>query len=59
MFLPREFENPDTIINHVELRALVSKALRQLYGETGASVPVDVLRYQDTTREAIFRVPGR
>ncbi|XP_022104978.1 ribonuclease P protein subunit p14-like [Acanthaster planci] len=54
-----EFENPDTILNPVEFRALVSKAVRQLYGETGASIPVDVLRYQDITKEAILRVPGR
>ncbi|XP_038054225.1 ribonuclease P protein subunit p14-like isoform X2 [Patiria miniata] len=54
-----EFENPDTRIDSVQFRALVSKALHQLYGETGASIPVDILRFQDDTMEAILRVSGR
>ncbi|NXV73113.1 RPP14 protein, partial [Atlantisia rogersi] len=39
-----------------QFKQLVVSALRELHGEVGASLPVDVLTYEEKTLSAILRV---
>ncbi|XP_013035674.2 ribonuclease P protein subunit p14 [Anser cygnoides] len=39
-----------------QLKQLVVAALRELHGEVGAALPVDVLTYEEKTLSAILRV---
>ncbi|CAG9766290.1 unnamed protein product [Ceutorhynchus assimilis] len=35
----------------------ILEAVKQLFGETGASIPIDILKFNSETLEAILRVP--
>jgi RNase P/RNase MRP subunit POP5 len=43
----------------IELKVLISKALEELHGEIGKSIPVDVLRYVENDGKAILRTPHK
>ncbi|XP_017676005.1 PREDICTED: ribonuclease P protein subunit p14 [Lepidothrix coronata] len=42
--------------NAAQFKQLVVSALRELHGEVGAALPVDVLTYEEKTLSAILRV---
>ncbi|NWZ31473.1 RPP14 protein, partial [Asarcornis scutulata] len=42
--------------NAAQLKQLVVAALKELHGEVGAALPVDVLTYEEKTLSAILRV---
>ncbi|NXL20694.1 RPP14 protein, partial [Setophaga kirtlandii] len=42
--------------NAAQFKQLVVTALRELHGEVGAALPVDVLTYEEKTLSAILRV---
>ncbi|NWT11971.1 RPP14 protein, partial [Vireo altiloquus] len=57
-YLRVRLELPDggTRPNAAQFKQLVVTALRELHGEVGAALPVDVLTYEEKTLSAILRV---
>ncbi|NXO05591.1 RPP14 protein, partial [Rhinopomastus cyanomelas] len=57
-FLRVQLELPDggARPSAVQFKQLVVSALRELHGEVGAALPVDVLTYEEKTLSAILRV---
>ncbi|XP_067854916.1 ribonuclease P protein subunit p14 isoform X2 [Heptranchias perlo] len=53
-----EFEEtrPGLRLNAAHFKQLIVSALKDLHGETGAALPVDVLRFEEETLKAILRV---
>lgn len=51
-----EFEDRENFVEDVRFKSIILKALKQLHGDTGAAIQVDVLRYEEKTMEAILRV---
>ncbi|XP_053891804.1 ribonuclease P protein subunit p14 [Malaclemys terrapin pileata] len=45
-------------LNAAHFKQLVISALKELHGEVGAALPVDVLTYEEKTLSAILRVPS-
>ncbi|XP_067854915.1 ribonuclease P protein subunit p14 isoform X1 [Heptranchias perlo] len=56
-----EFEEtrPGLRLNAAHFKQLIVSALKDLHGETGAALPVDVLRFEEETLKAILRVKSR
>lgn len=53
----REFsKDQDRDITPAFFKSHVVKCINQVFGETAAAIPVDVLKYQPRTKEAILRV---
>ncbi|GLV40520.1 uncharacterized protein CBL_04321 [Carabus blaptoides fortunei] len=52
----KDFDRRD--ITHAFFKKHVMQAVKTLFGEIGASVTVDILKYNPDTRRAILRVPA-
>ncbi|XP_076027529.1 ribonuclease P protein subunit p14 [Genypterus blacodes] len=53
------FENEGTKLDSVELKQLMISGLRSLYGEVGAALTFDLLKYDEDTLVSILRVSSR
>ncbi|XP_019360419.1 PREDICTED: ribonuclease P protein subunit p14 [Gavialis gangeticus] len=51
-----EFPDGGARLNAAHFKQLVVSALKELHGEVGAALPVDVLTYDEKTLSAILRV---
>ncbi|XP_051028894.1 ribonuclease P protein subunit p14 [Acomys russatus] len=51
-----EFQEQGVELNAAQFKQLLVSALRDLFGEVGASLPVDVLTYDEKTLSAILRI---
>lgn len=54
-----EFQEHGVGLNGAQFKQLLVSALKDLFGEVGAALPVDVLTYDETTLSAILRVCSR
>ncbi|XP_050813567.1 ribonuclease P protein subunit p14 isoform X1 [Gopherus flavomarginatus] len=53
-----EFQGGGIRLNAAHFKQLIISALKELHGEVGAALPVDVLTYEEKTLSAILRVPS-
>lgn len=53
-----ELEQDSTEINAVYFKNHVMQSLNILFGEVGASISVDILKYDQVSRRAILRCPS-
>ncbi|XP_024060641.1 ribonuclease P protein subunit p14 [Terrapene carolina triunguis] len=53
-----EFQDGGMRLNAAHFKQLILSALKELHGEVGAALPVDVLTYEEKTLSAILRVPS-
>ncbi|XP_052590142.1 ribonuclease P protein subunit p14 [Peromyscus californicus insignis] len=51
-----EFQEHGVGLNAAQFKQLLVSALKDLFGEIGAALPVDVLTYEEKTLSAILRV---
>lgn len=51
-----EFQEQGVALTVAQFKQLLVSALRDLFGEVGAALPVDVLTYDEKTLSAILRV---
>jgi len=51
-------EEKDREITPAFFKNHIIKSIKQLFGEAGAAVPVDVLKYHSVEKRAILRVPN-
>ncbi|CAM2116561.1 ribonuclease P protein subunit p14 [Caretta caretta] len=51
-----EFQEGGVRLNAAHFKQLILSALKELHGEVGAALPVDVLTYEEKTLSAILRV---
>ncbi|EHB12970.1 Ribonuclease P protein subunit p14 [Heterocephalus glaber] len=51
-----EFQDHGVGLNVAQFKQLLVSALKDLFGEVGAALPVDVLTYEEKTSSAILRV---
>lgn len=51
-----EFQEQGVALSAAQFKQLLVSALRDLFGEVGAALPVDVLTYDEKTLSAILRV---
>ncbi|XP_077984500.1 ribonuclease P protein subunit p14-like [Glandiceps talaboti] len=51
-----EFEESGFQVDVLLFKAIIVKALLTMYGEVGAAITVDVLKYNEDSKEAILRV---
>lgn len=51
-----EFQEHGVELNAAQFKQLLVSALKDLFGEVGAALPVDVLTYEEKTLSAILRV---
>ncbi|XP_017655625.1 ribonuclease P protein subunit p14 [Nannospalax galili] len=51
-----EFQEHGVGLNAAQFKQLLVSALKDLFGEVGAALPVDVLTYEEKTLSAILRV---
>nr|XP_042140344.1 ribonuclease P protein subunit p14 isoform X2 [Peromyscus maniculatus bairdii] len=54
-----EFQEHGVGLNAAQFKQLLVSALKDLFGEIGAALPVDVLTYEEKTLSAILRVCSR
>jgi hypothetical protein len=54
-----EFASSTIRLTSLQFWAIVLEALRQLHGEVGKAIPVDVERFNEQTFEAVMKVPYR
>uniref|UniRef100_H2S4M8 Ribonuclease P/MRP 14 subunit n=1 Tax=Takifugu rubripes TaxID=31033 RepID=H2S4M8_TAKRU len=54
-----ELEDESTKVSAVELKHFIITGLKSLFGEVGAALDFDVLKYSEDTRTAFLRVPSR
>ncbi|XP_007908841.1 ribonuclease P protein subunit p14 isoform X3 [Callorhinchus milii] len=54
-----EFDETSVQLNAVQFKHLIVAALRDLHGEIGAALPVDVLTFEEEILSAILRVQNR
>ncbi|KAM7421976.1 hypothetical protein PAMA_010178 [Pampus argenteus] len=52
-------EDESTRLTAVELKHFIITGLKSLYGEVGAALPFDLLKYDEDTRTALLRVYSR
>ncbi|PWA33450.1 hypothetical protein CCH79_00019910 [Gambusia affinis] len=52
-------EDESTRVSAVDLKTFITSCLRSLFGEVGAALNVDVLKYDEETLTALLRVPSR
>uniref|UniRef100_UPI00358F354C ribonuclease P protein subunit p14 n=1 Tax=Myxine glutinosa TaxID=7769 RepID=UPI00358F354C len=50
-----EFQEP-TVLNAVEMHCLVTKALKELHGDTGTALLCDLIHFDSSSRTGILRV---
>ncbi|XP_035676454.1 ribonuclease P protein subunit p14-like [Branchiostoma floridae] len=53
-----EFEDKTMTVDVLTFRTVIMKAMMSMYGEIGAAVPIDILKYDVETMSAILRVAG-
>ncbi|MEJ1274286.1 ribonuclease P protein subunit p14 isoform X2 [Cricetulus griseus] len=51
-----EFQEHGVGLNTAQFKQLLVSALKDLFGEVGAALPVDILTYEEKTLSAILRV---
>lgn len=51
-----EFQDHGVELSAAQFKQLLVSALKDLFGEVGAALPVDVLTYEEKTSSAILRV---
>ncbi|XP_041518629.1 ribonuclease P protein subunit p14 [Microtus oregoni] len=51
-----EFQEHGVELNAAQFKQLLVSSLKDLFGEVGAALPVDVLTYEEKTLSAILRV---
>uniref|UniRef100_A0A8D2KLG0 Ribonuclease P protein subunit p14 n=1 Tax=Urocitellus parryii TaxID=9999 RepID=A0A8D2KLG0_UROPR len=51
-----EFQDHGVGLNAAQFKQLLISALKDLFGEVGAALPVDVLTYEEKTLSAILRI---
>ncbi|KAM6169596.1 ribonuclease P protein subunit p14 [Rhynchocyon petersi] len=51
-----EFQERGVVLNAAQFKQLLISALKDLFGEVGAALPLDVLTYEEKTLSAILRV---
>ncbi|XP_021503015.1 ribonuclease P protein subunit p14 isoform X2 [Meriones unguiculatus] len=54
-----EFQEHGVGLNAAQFKQLLVSALKDLFGEVGAALPVDVLTYDEKTLSAILRICSR
>ncbi|XP_062264690.1 ribonuclease P protein subunit p14 [Platichthys flesus] len=52
-------EDESTKLSAVEFKQFITSGLKGLYGEVGAALPFDVLKYNEDKRTALLRVYSR
>ncbi|XP_058856252.1 ribonuclease P protein subunit p14-like isoform X3 [Acipenser ruthenus] len=52
----RIFEGGNIRLNAAHFKQLIISSLRELYGEIGAALPFDVLKFEENTLSAVLRV---
>ncbi|XP_060925964.1 ribonuclease P protein subunit p14 [Limanda limanda] len=52
-------EDESTKLSGVEFKLFIVSGLKSLYGEVGAALPFDVLKYDEDKRSALLRVYSR
>ncbi|XP_012865851.1 PREDICTED: ribonuclease P protein subunit p14 [Dipodomys ordii] len=53
-----DFQDHGVEVNVAQFKQLLVSALKDLFGEVGAALPVDVLTFEEKTLSAILRVPS-
>ncbi|XP_042536135.1 ribonuclease P protein subunit p14 [Dipodomys spectabilis] len=53
-----DFQDHGVEVNVAQFKQLLVTALKDLFGEVGAALPVDVLTFEEKTLSAILRVPS-
>ncbi|XP_066284951.1 ribonuclease P protein subunit p14-like [Branchiostoma lanceolatum] len=53
-----EFEDKTMTVDVLTFRTVIMKAMMSMYGEVGAAIQIDILKYEDETMSAILRVAG-
>ncbi|XP_058856254.1 ribonuclease P protein subunit p14-like isoform X5 [Acipenser ruthenus] len=53
------FEGGNIRLNAAHFKQLIISSLRELYGEIGAALPFDVLKFEENTLSAVLRVYSR
>ena len=56
---PLEFQDCGTGLNAAQFKQLLISALKDLFGEVDAALPLDVLTYEEKTLSAILRICSR
>ncbi|XP_067397221.1 ribonuclease P protein subunit p14 [Emydura macquarii macquarii] len=51
-----EFQEGGIRLNAAHFKQLIISALKELHGEVGAALPIDVLTYEEKTLSAILRI---
>lgn len=51
-----EFQEPGVGLHVTQFKQLLVSALKDLFGEVGAALPLDVLTYEEKTLSAILRI---
>ncbi|XP_023571458.1 ribonuclease P protein subunit p14 [Octodon degus] len=54
-----EFQDQGIGLSSAQFKQLLISALKDLFGEVGAALPLDVLTYEEKTSSAILRVCSR
>ncbi|XP_006169229.1 ribonuclease P protein subunit p14 isoform X2 [Tupaia chinensis] len=52
----REFQDHGVGLNAPQFKQLLLSALKDLFGEVGAALPLDVLTYEEETLSAVLRI---
>ncbi|XP_059796019.1 ribonuclease P protein subunit p14 isoform X1 [Balaenoptera ricei] len=53
---PREFQDHGIGLNAAQFKQLLISALKDLFGEVDAALPLDILTYEEKTLSAILRI---
>ncbi|XP_048212002.1 ribonuclease P protein subunit p14 [Perognathus longimembris pacificus] len=53
-----DFQDHAVEVNVAQFKQLLVSALKDLFGEVGAALPVDVLTFEEKTLSAILRLPS-
>ncbi|XP_076984979.1 ribonuclease P protein subunit p14 [Tamandua tetradactyla] len=51
-----EFQEHGVGLNAAQFKQLLVSALKDLFGEVGAAMPLDILKYEEKTLSAILRI---
>lgn len=54
-----EFQDCGAALNAAQFKQLLISALKDLFGEADAALPLDVLTYEEKTLSAILRICSR
>lgn len=59
MRISLELESKNTRLTPAQLKQLIITGLKDLYGEVGAALPFDLLKFDENTLTAVLRVCNR